>query len=48
MTLTRPLLLAAVSGHGLDGVGTDGGPGALTRLSALLDTGDPDFPLVTP
>lgn len=48
MTLTKPQLLAALAGQGLDGVATDGDPTALTRLLALLDTADPDFPIVTP
>jgi alkyl sulfatase BDS1-like metallo-beta-lactamase superfamily hydrolase len=48
MTLTKPQLLAALAGHGLDGVTTDGDPAVLTRLLALLDTPDPDFPVVTP
>ncbi|MFG1810493.1 alkyl/aryl-sulfatase [Streptomyces sp. NPDC049040] len=48
MTLTRPQLLAALDGRGLDGIATEGDPAALDRLLSLLDTPDPDFPIVTP
>ena len=48
LTLTKPQLLAVLAGRQPDGVGTAGDPAALTRLTSLLDTVDPDFPLVTP
>ncbi|WP_327286926.1 alkyl/aryl-sulfatase [Streptomyces sp. NBC_01198] len=48
MSLTKPQLLAALAGQGLDGVATDGDPAVLARLLALLDSPDPDFPIVTP
>ncbi|WP_329140365.1 MBL fold metallo-hydrolase [Streptomyces sp. NBC_01476] len=48
MTLTKPQLLAVLAGHGLDTVTTQGDPTALTRLTALLDTPDPNFPIITP
>lgn len=35
-------------GHGLTGVEHAGDPAALGRLTALLDTPDPAFPIVTP
>ncbi|MCZ4125552.1 alkyl/aryl-sulfatase [Streptomyces sp. H39-S7] len=46
--LTKPQLLGLLAGRGLDGIDHQGDPGVLTRLMALLDTPDPDFPIVTP
>jgi alkyl sulfatase BDS1-like metallo-beta-lactamase superfamily hydrolase len=34
--------------HGLDGIAHTGDPAVLGRLTALLDTPDPAFPIVTP
>ncbi|MFE4214235.1 alkyl/aryl-sulfatase [Streptomyces sp. NPDC056844] len=48
LTLTTPQLFAVLAGHGLDGAGVHGDPGVLDRLTALLDTPDPDFAVVTP
>jgi alkyl sulfatase BDS1-like metallo-beta-lactamase superfamily hydrolase len=48
VTLTKPQLLAFLAGKGLDGAATAGDAAAADRLMALLDTADPDFPLVTP
>jgi alkyl sulfatase BDS1-like metallo-beta-lactamase superfamily hydrolase len=48
LTLTKPQLLGLLAGHGLDGVGQDGDPGALRRLIGHLDQPDPNFAIVTP
>ncbi|GAA3011423.1 alkyl sulfatase dimerization domain-containing protein [Streptomyces drozdowiczii] len=48
LTLTKPQLLGLLAGHGLDGITTDGDASALTRLLAVLDEPDPNFPIVTP
>ncbi|MEW1565710.1 alkyl sulfatase dimerization domain-containing protein [Streptomyces sp. NPDC093509] len=48
LTLTKPQLLALLAGKGLDGVQVEGDPQVLTALVGLLDTPDPDFPIVTP
>jgi alkyl sulfatase BDS1-like metallo-beta-lactamase superfamily hydrolase len=48
LTLSKPQLLAVLAGKGLDGVPTVGDPSALAQLNGLLDTADPDFPIVTP
>jgi alkyl sulfatase BDS1-like metallo-beta-lactamase superfamily hydrolase len=48
LTLTKPQLLGVLAGRGLDDVTVTGDPTALDRLFALLDTPDPDFPIVTP
>jgi len=48
VTLTKPQLLAVLGGHGLDGIEHTGDPAVLGRLTALLDTPDPAFPIVTP
>ncbi|MGW0660228.1 alkyl/aryl-sulfatase [Streptodolium elevatio] len=48
LTLTKPQLLGVLAGKGLDGVQVDGDPQVLARLNALLDTPNPDFPIVTP
>lgn len=48
LTLTKPQLLGLLAGRGLDGVGREGDEGVLTRLLAVLDEPDPDFPIVTP
>ncbi|MEV0354811.1 alkyl sulfatase dimerization domain-containing protein [Nocardia sp. NPDC050697] len=48
LTLTKPALLAALGGGGLDGVEVDGDPRLLATLAGLLDTPDPRFPIVTP
>jgi alkyl sulfatase BDS1-like metallo-beta-lactamase superfamily hydrolase len=48
LTLTKPLLLGVLAGRGLDGIEHSGDPAVLGRLTALLDTPDPAFPIVTP
>jgi alkyl sulfatase BDS1-like metallo-beta-lactamase superfamily hydrolase len=48
LTLTKPQLLGILAGRGLDGIEHTGDPAALGRLTALLDTPDPAFPIVTP
>ncbi|MFB7435267.1 alkyl/aryl-sulfatase [Streptomyces microflavus] len=48
LTLTKPQLLGVLAGRGLDGVHVDGDPQVLATLVGLLDTPDPDFPIVTP
>ena len=48
LTLTKPQLLGVLAGRGLDGIEHTGDPAALGRLTALLDTPDPAFPIVTP
>jgi linear primary-alkylsulfatase len=48
LTLTKPQLLGVLAGHGLDGIEHTGDPAVLGRLTALLDTPDPAFPIVTP
>ncbi|MGP8000992.1 MAG: alkyl/aryl-sulfatase [Streptosporangiaceae bacterium] len=48
LTLTKAQLLGILAGHGLDGIEHTGDPAVLGRLTALLDTPDPAFPIVTP
>ncbi|MFI1221026.1 MULTISPECIES: alkyl/aryl-sulfatase [unclassified Streptomyces] len=48
LTLTKPQLLGVLAGKGLDGVGVQGDPQVFATLAGLLDTPDPDFPIVTP
>ncbi len=48
LRLTKPQLLGVLAGHGLDGIEHTGDPAVLGRLTALLDTPDPAFPIVTP
>ncbi|MEW2167913.1 alkyl sulfatase dimerization domain-containing protein [Streptomyces sp. NPDC007084] len=48
LTLTKPRLLALLAGQGMDGVQAEGDPRVLATLVGLLDTPDPDFPIVTP
>ncbi|MFG2768659.1 alkyl sulfatase C-terminal domain-containing protein, partial [Streptomyces rubiginosohelvolus] len=48
LTLTKPQLLGVLAGKGLDGVGVEGNPQVFATLAGLLDTPDPDFPIVTP
>jgi linear primary-alkylsulfatase len=48
ITLTRPQLLAMLSGAGTDGVQFDGDPETFTAIAALTDQPDPAFPIVTP
>ncbi|MFF2087910.1 alkyl/aryl-sulfatase [Nocardia sp. NPDC058176] len=48
LTLTKTQLLGILAGKGLDGIDHTGDPAVLRRLFALLDTPDPDFPIVTP
>lgn len=48
VTLTKPDLLRAVASRSLDGLQTDGDPGAFRTLMGLLDDGDRDFAIVTP
>jgi alkyl sulfatase BDS1-like metallo-beta-lactamase superfamily hydrolase len=48
LTLTKPQLLGILAGRGLDGIEHTGDPAVLGRLTSLLDTPDPAFPIVTP
>ena len=48
LTLTKPQLLGMLGGNGLEGIQTQGDPGALHQLLSLLDTPDPGFAIVTP
>ncbi|MEU6951127.1 alkyl sulfatase dimerization domain-containing protein [Streptomyces sp. NPDC045714] len=48
LTLTKAQLLGVLAGKGLDGVGVEGDPQVFATLAGLLDTPDPDFPIVTP
>lgn len=48
LTLTKPQLLVALAGQGVEGVAVDGDTGILGFLTGLLDTPDPRFPIVTP
>jgi alkyl sulfatase BDS1-like metallo-beta-lactamase superfamily hydrolase len=49
LTLTKPQLLGLLAaGTGLEGIEHTGDPGVLSRLTGLLDTPDPAFPIVTP
>ncbi|MET8324847.1 alkyl sulfatase dimerization domain-containing protein [Streptomyces sp. NPDC005181] len=47
-TLTRPQLLHLLAGKGLDTIEHTGDIGAFRTLVSVLDTTDPDFPVVTP
>ncbi|WP_392840613.1 alkyl/aryl-sulfatase [Streptomyces sp. LN500] len=46
-TLTRPQLLDLLAGKGLDTIAYTGDIGALRTLVSVLDSTDPDFPIVT-
>jgi alkyl sulfatase BDS1-like metallo-beta-lactamase superfamily hydrolase len=48
LTLTKPQLLGMLGGNGLEGIQTQGDPGALHQLLGLLDAPDPGFAIVTP
>ncbi|WP_084964359.1 alkyl/aryl-sulfatase [Thermoactinospora rubra] len=48
VTLTKPQLLGVLATQSLDGVRTDGDPGALDTLMDLLDEGDRNFDIVIP
>ncbi|MEV4612403.1 alkyl sulfatase dimerization domain-containing protein [Kitasatospora sp. NPDC049258] len=48
LTLTKPQLLGLLAGGGLDGIGRSGDPQAFATLVSLLETPDPNFPIVTP
>ncbi|MER7539667.1 alkyl sulfatase dimerization domain-containing protein [Streptomyces sp. NPDC097704] len=48
MTMTKPQLLALLAGKGTTGISMSGDPALLPRLLSVLDTADPDFPIVTP
>jgi alkyl sulfatase BDS1-like metallo-beta-lactamase superfamily hydrolase len=47
-TLTKPQLLAMLTGGGLEGVEHQGDPGALQRLMSVLETPAATFAIVTP
>ncbi|MFE3542475.1 alkyl/aryl-sulfatase [Nocardia sp. NPDC059177] len=48
LTLTKAQLLGVLAGKGIDGIDHTGDPAVLQRLFGLLDTPDPNFPVVTP
>ncbi|WCD91223.1 Putative alkyl/aryl-sulfatase YjcS (plasmid) [Streptomyces xanthophaeus] len=48
LTLTKPQLLGALAGKGLDGITTNGDHLLLTRLLSYVTQPDPGFPVVTP
>ena len=48
LTLTKPQLLGLLAAQVIDGITTDGDVDVLHRLTALLDSPDPGFAIVTP
>ncbi|MEV6203967.1 alkyl sulfatase dimerization domain-containing protein [Streptomyces sp. NPDC051771] len=48
MTMTRPQLLRLLAGQGTAGITMTGDRDLLSRLLGVLDTPQPDFPIVTP
>ncbi|MCM1949584.1 MBL fold metallo-hydrolase [Streptomyces sp. G2] len=48
LTMTRPQLLRLLAGQGTAGITMDGDRTVLSRLLGVLDTPEPDFPIVTP
>ena len=48
LTLTRAQMVAVLFGGGLAGIGIDGDLGAITRLLAVVEVVDRNFPIVTP
>ena len=48
LTLTQAQLVGVLFGGGLDGIGTDGDIGVVTRLLAVVEFPDRNFPVVTP
>jgi alkyl sulfatase BDS1-like metallo-beta-lactamase superfamily hydrolase len=48
LELTRPQMLGVLFGGGLDGILTEGDPGVLARLLAVVEFPDRNFPVVTP
>jgi alkyl sulfatase BDS1-like metallo-beta-lactamase superfamily hydrolase len=48
VTLTKPQLLALIGRNSTDGVQLDGDSSALATLVGVLDSPDPNFPIVTP
>ncbi len=48
LDLTRGQLLPLLFGAGLDGIGVEGDPAVLSRLVAVVEPGDRNFPIVTP
>ena len=48
LTLTKPALLTMLATQRLDGITADGDQQALATLLGLLETADPEFPIVTP
>jgi alkyl sulfatase BDS1-like metallo-beta-lactamase superfamily hydrolase len=48
ITLTKLGLLKLMATRSLDGLETSGDPQTWTRILALTDRPDPDFPIVTP
>ena len=48
LVLTRPQMLGVLLGGGLEGVGTEGDPGVIGRLLAVVEAPDRNFPIVTP
>ncbi|MER5204175.1 alkyl sulfatase C-terminal domain-containing protein [Streptomyces sp. NPDC002825] len=48
MTMTKPQLISLLAGKGTDGIAMTGDLTLLPRLLAVLDTPEPEFPIVTP
>ncbi|HEY5109941.1 MAG TPA: alkyl sulfatase dimerization domain-containing protein [Acidimicrobiales bacterium] len=48
LELTRPQMLGVLFGGGLSGILTEGDPGVLARLLAVVEFPDRNFPVVTP
>jgi hypothetical protein len=48
LTLTQAQMVGVLFGGGLDGIGTDGDIGVVTRLLAVVEFPDRNFPVVTP
>jgi len=48
LTLTRAQMVGVLLGGGLDGIGTEGDLGVITRMLAVVEVPDRNFPIVTP
>ncbi|MFD4318700.1 alkyl/aryl-sulfatase [Streptomyces sp. NPDC058548] len=48
LTMTKPQLIALLAGKGTDGIAMTGDRTVLPRLLSVLETPDPEFPIVTP
>ncbi|MCX5230705.1 alkyl/aryl-sulfatase [Streptomyces sp. NBC_00233] len=48
LTMTKPQLISLLAGKGTDGIAMTGDRRLLPRLLSVLETPDPEFPIVTP